>query len=73
MFYREFKVLVGYGRSAYNYEYIFNNMQTAATFYKSLGTKKNPMPCTFKKKFLGLNDVVIAREGYDIKEPFNAL
>lgn len=73
MFYHEFKVLVGYGRSAYSYEYIFNNMQDAVTFYKNLGTKKNPVGRTFKKKFLGLNNVVIAREGYDIVEPFNAL
>lgn len=73
MFYNEFKVLVGYGRSAYSCEYIFNNMSDAVSFYKSLGTKENPVSRTFKKKFLGSNDVVIAREGYDIVEPFNAL
>jgi hypothetical protein len=66
----EFLVQTGYGKSSYSVEYAFDNMKDARNFYNSLHLQPGT---TSKKRFLGSDGSVLAREGYDIMEPFNVL
>lgn len=69
MQYYEFLVQTGYGKRSYDTEYVFNNINDARNFYNSLTSKA----VTFKKRFVSFDGKVLAREGYDIKDYFNAL